>query len=178
MATPATTGAGAAPKAAFPPFQAESFAGQLIWFAIAFGLLYYLMAKIALPKIGAVLHDRAQRIAKDLDEAQAMRNQAEEAGEAYEASLAQARDKAKGIAQEMRDKLTAESDARRKELEGELATKLAAAEATIAEGTKAAMANVRTIAGDAAGAIIERLTGRPADKPALEAALDRTAPRG
>ena len=171
MATPATTGAGAAQKAAFPPFQAESFAGQLIWFAIAFGLLYYLMAKFALPKIGAVLHERAERIGSDLDEAQAMRRQAEEAGEAYETSLQQARDKAKGIAQEMRDKLGAESDARRKELEAQLAEKIAA-------GTKAAMANVRDIAGEAAGAIVERLTGQSADKPAIEAALDRNAPRG
>lgn len=178
MATPATTGAGAAQKAAFPPFQAESFAGQLIWFAIAFGLLYYLMAKFALPKIGAVLHERAERIGSDLDEAQAMRRQAEEAGEAYETSLQQARDKAKGIAQEMRDKLGAESDARRKELEAQLAEKIAAAEATIAAGTKAAMANVRDIAGEAAGAIVERLTGQSADKPAIEAALDRNAPRG
>lgn len=178
MATPATTGAGAAPKAAFPPFQAESFAGQLIWFAIAFGLLYYLMAKFALPKIGAVLRERAERIERDLDEAQAMRREAEEAGEAYETSLQQARDKAKGIAQEMRDKLGIESEARRKELEAQLAQKVADSEAIIAESTKAAMANVRDIAGEAAGAIVERLTGRAPDKPALEAALDRNVPRG
>lgn len=178
MATPATTGADAAHKAGFPPFQPETFPGQLLWFAIAFGLLYYLMSKIALPKVGAVLHDRAQRIAKDLDEAQVLRTKAEEASAAYEESLAKARDKAKGIAQETRDKLTAESDARRKELEGELATKLAEAEETIAAGTKAAMANVRGIAADAASAIIERLTGRPPEKPAIEAALDRNAPQG
>lgn len=175
-ATQASTGHEAGHKAGFPPFQSDSFAGQLIWFAIAFGLLYVLMSKFALPKIGAVLHDRAQRIGSDLDEAQAMRTQAEEAGAAYETSLAEARNKAKGIAQEMRDKLAAESDARRKELEGDLARKLAEAEATIDAGTKAAMANVRGIAGEAASAIVERLTGRPAPTSAIEAALDRNAP--
>lgn len=175
-ATHASTGQEAGHKAGFPPFQPESFAGQLVWFAIAFGLLYVLMSRHALPKIGEVLHDRAQRIAGDLDEAQTMRSQSEEAAAAYEASLAEARNKAKGIAQEMRDKLTAESEARRKELEGALATKLAEAEATIAAKTKEAMASVRGIAGDAAGAIVERLTGRPVQSSAIEAALDRAAP--
>jgi F-type H+-transporting ATPase subunit b len=177
MATPATTGADAAHKAGFPPFQAETFTGQLIWFAIAFGLLYWLMSKIALPKVGAVLHDRAQRIATDLDEADAMRTKAQEAEQAYETSLAQARDKAKGIAQEMRDRLGGESDARRKELEAELATKLAEAEATISARTQEAMASVRGIAAEAAGAIVERLTGRPPESAAIEAHLDRHVPR-
>lgn len=177
-ATLATTGATApAHKAAFPPFQADTFAGQLLWFAISFGLLYWLMSKVALPKIGAVLHDRSQRIAADLAEADGMRSRAEEAAAAYEAALAQARDKAKGIAQEMRDKLTAESDAQRKSLEAELATKLAEAEATIGARTKEAMSSVRGIAADAAGSIVERLTGRAPDQAAIEAALDRAGTR-
>ena len=175
-ATHASTGHEAGHKAGFPPFEPSSFAGQLVWFAISFGLLYVLMSRYALPKIGEVLHDRAKRIASDLDEAQGMRNQAEEASAAYEASLAEARNKAKGIAQETRDKLTAEGEARRKDLEGDLARKLAEAEATIQSKTKDAMASVRGIAGDAAGAIVERLTGRPAESSAIEAALDRAAP--
>jgi F-type H+-transporting ATPase subunit b len=36
---------------AFPPFETSGFLAQLIWLALAFGLLYYLMDKIALPRI-------------------------------------------------------------------------------------------------------------------------------
>jgi F-type H+-transporting ATPase subunit b len=173
-ATHATTGAqGAAPGGAFPPFQANTFAGQLIWFAIAFGLLYYVMSKIALPKVGAVLHNRQQRIAQDLGEAHALRTQSQQAEAAYEKSLADARLSAKTIAQETRDRLAAETDARRKAVEAELASKLAAAETTIRARTEDAMSNVRSIAADAATAIVERLVGRTPDKATLEAALDR-----
>ncbi len=173
--THAATGApDGAHKAPFPPFQASSFAGQLLWFAIAFGLLYYVMAKVALPKVGAILDNRRQRIGRDLDEAQALRTRSEEAGAAYEQSLADAHDRSKGIAREMRDRLAAESDGRRKTLEAELAAKLAAAEATIKTRTGEAMSNVRAVAGEAAAAIVERLIGRTPDGATLDASLDRT----
>ncbi|WP_375458791.1 F0F1 ATP synthase subunit B' [uncultured Enterovirga sp.] len=158
----------------FPPFQAETFAGQLIWFAIAFGLLYYVMSKLTLPKIGAILKDRQERIRRDLDEAQGLRDQSHVAEAAYEQSLAEARASSKAIAQETRNRLTAETETRRKALEADLAEKLAAAEATIRSGTEAAMSNVRSIASEAASAIVERLTGRAPDPNAVESALERT----
>ena len=158
----------------FPAFRTDTFAGQILWLAIAFGLLYYLMAKVALPRMAETLEARRLRIARDLDEAQAARAASEEAGSAYERSLAEARDNAKRIAQDSRDRLAAAGDTRRKSLEADLAAKLAAADATIRDRTTAAMANVRDVAGEAAEAIVERLTGRAADPARIRAALDRT----
>ena len=158
---------------AFPPFARETFGSQLLWFAIAFGLLYYLMSKLALPRIAGILESRSNRIAADLADAERLRGESEAAGAAYEKSLAEARAKAKGIAQETRDALSAESDARRKRLEAELAQKIADSEATISARTAEAMASVRGIAADAATAIVERLTGQAPSPASVEAALDR-----
>lgn len=159
--------------AGFPPFESHTFAAQILWLAIAFGLLYYLMDKVALPRIQAILHDRAERLTSDLDEAQKMKGEADAAGAAYEKSLADARSQAKTIAQQTRDALSAEAEGRRKALEADLHEKMAEAEATIRTGTQAAMANVRGIAGETATAIIERLTGQAPEAGALDAALDR-----
>lgn len=177
---PVTTGATtvapeAAHKASFPPFESHTFAGQLIWFAIAFGALYYLMSKVALPKVAETLEVRRQRIATDLGDAQRLRTESEAAGVAYESALAEAREKARGIAQTTREALATETDVRRKALEAQLAEKLSAAEATIRSRTEAAMANVRDISAEAAAAIVERLTGRAPDPAKISAALDRTA---
>lgn len=158
----------------FPPFASETFASQLLWFAVAFGLLYYLMSKVALPRVGAILDNRSNRIAADLADAERLRAESEAAGEAYEKSLAEARARAKAIAQETREALTAESDARRKALEAELNDKIAHSEETISARTAEAMASVRGIAADTATAIVERLTGQPPDRASVEAALDRT----
>ncbi|MBV9079207.1 MAG: F0F1 ATP synthase subunit B' [Methylobacteriaceae bacterium] len=159
---------------AFPPFQTDTFASQLIWLAIAFGALYGLMAKVALPRLEGAMRARSERIHRDLEEAHALRAQSEAAGAAYETALSEARDRAKAIAQETRDTLTAESDRRRKALEAELAEKLAASDAAIKARTAEAMGNVRGIAAEAATAIVERLTNRAPDRATVETALDRT----
>jgi F-type H+-transporting ATPase subunit b len=174
MATPTTTSTGAPEvKGAFPPFASETYASQLIWFAIAFGLLYYVMSRIALPRVAAVMENRSQRIGADLAEAERLRVESEAAGAAYEKSLNDARAKAKAIAQEMREALTAESEGQRKRLEAELHERIKASEETIGARTAEAMASVRGIAADTATVIVERLTGQAPDRRAVEAALDR-----
>ena len=78
----------------FPPFDPSHFASQLFWLALTFGAFYFFISRVALPQIGGVLETRAARIAKDLDEANAMKSQADAALAAYEQSLATARNKA------------------------------------------------------------------------------------
>lgn len=159
----------------FPPFESHTFLSQFIWLAIAFGLLYYLMDKVALPRIQGILHDRAARLSKDLDEANRMKAEAEAAGAAYEKSLADAQAKARAIATETRTALSRENEARRKSLEGDLNERLAASEATIKARTAEAMGSVRGIASETAAAIVERLTGHTPDQAALDRALDGAA---
>jgi F-type H+-transporting ATPase subunit b len=175
MATPQTTGTevpgGSNAGPGFPPFKTETFASQLLWLAIFFGLLYWLVSKIFAPRLTEVIEGRASRIAKDLDDAAAAKAKAEDAGVAYEKALAEAKAKAQGIAQARRDEVNAGVETRRKALESDLAAKLSAAEAQI-EATKArAMENVEAIAADAASAIVERLGGSVPAKGDLDAAL-------
>jgi F-type H+-transporting ATPase subunit b len=167
MATP-TTGTqapGGHGPGPFPPFMKETFASQLLWLAVFFVLLYLLMAKVALPRVGAILQARRDRIAADLAQAQRHKEESEAAMAAYEKALADARNRAQAIANETRDKLMAEAERARKLLEHDLNAKLAEAEETIAATKLAAMANVRGVAVEAAAAIVERLIGvaPPAD---------------
>jgi F-type H+-transporting ATPase subunit b len=157
----------------FPPFQSQTFASQLVWLVIAFVLLYALMAKWALPRVGAIIESRHKRIEDDIAEAAKLKQQSEEALAAYEKALADARARAQGIANETRERQQAAAEATRKTLEGALNVKLAEAEKSIAATKQAAMANVRAIAEDAARAIIERLIGSaPSDKAVAQAIAD------
>ena len=155
----------------FPPFDSSTFPSQLVWFAIAFGFLFWYMSKRGLPRLGAVIEGRKARIARDLDDATVMQQKADAAAAAHERTLAEARAKAQSLAQAARDAAAADAQAKRRALEDELAVKLAAAEREIAATRAAAMANVAEVAREAAGAIVERLGGRPADPAAVAAAV-------
>jgi F-type H+-transporting ATPase subunit b len=162
--------------AAFPPFATETFGGQLLWLAITFGLLYFLLSRLVLPRLTGIIESRRETIARDLDDAAAMKTRAEEAGTAYEKALAEAKARAQALAQETRAQLTAEAEAKRKALEADLAARLAQAESAIAAKKTDAMSSVRGIARETAIAIVERLTGRAPAPQAVEAALDQTRP--
>lgn len=155
----------------FPPFDATTFESQIIWLVLSFVALYLLMSRVALPRIATVLEERRDRIADDLDLAAQFQRQAEEAIEAYEAALADARAKAHGIAQETRDRLLEETERQRVDIEARLAEKISAAETQIAATKDAALQNVRAVAVDVADAIVAQLLGET-DRASTERAVD------
>jgi F-type H+-transporting ATPase subunit b len=159
-------------KAPFPPFQKDTFASQLVSLAIAFVVLYLIVSKIILPRIGGVIDARQNTIDGDLADAQRLKDESDGALKAYESELAAARSRAQAIGAETREKLNAASEAERKTLEDQLAAKLAGAEKTIASTRESAMSNVRGIATDAAAAIVQRLTGIAPDGASVGQAVD------
>ena len=156
----------------FPPFESTYFASQLVSLAIAFVALYIIVSRFALPKVGGVIEARQSAIEGDLAQAQKLKDESDAALKAYEAELAAARARAQAIGNETREKLNAAAEAERKALEEKLARKLADAEKQIAATRTAAMGNVRSIAADAAGAIVQRLTGAAPDAAAVAKAVD------
>ena len=158
--------------AGFPPFDTSTFASQLVSLTIAFVALYLIVSRIALPRVGSVIDARQNAIEGDLAAAQKLKDESDAALKAYESDLAAARSRAQAIGNETREKLNAASEAERKTLEQRLAVKLADAEKQIATTRETAMRNVRGVAADAAGAIVERLTGVLPDSHTVSSAVD------
>ena len=116
-AATATPAEGVGPGKVFPPLDHTTFVPQLVWLAISFGLLYLLLSRVALPRVGEVIEERADRIRRDLDQAEKLKVETEGALAAYEQALTEARSKAGGIIKTMRDGLTAEVDKERARVE-------------------------------------------------------------
>jgi F-type H+-transporting ATPase subunit b len=174
MAEPTAHSEVPAGHGAFPQFQSEHFPSQLLWLAFSFILLYVLMSKIALPRIGSILEDRSRRIGDDLAAAERLKEQSDTAHAAYDKALADARSRAQGIASSTREQQANAAAAAQKRLEAELHEKLVAAEQSITATRTAAMGNVRTIAADTAAAIVERLIGQSPAAHEVAAALGDT----
>ncbi len=164
-------GAEAGGAGVFPPFDPSSFASQLLWLAITFGIFYYIMSKIVIPRISGILGVRRDRISRDLDEAQRLKEESDAALAAYEQELAEAKKSAHGIAQDAKDKAKTEAEAKLAASEADLNEKLATAEKQIAQIKAKALGEVDGIASDAVVEIVRELVGGSVTKAEIAKAV-------
>jgi F-type H+-transporting ATPase subunit b len=159
----------------FPPFDPTLFSSQLFWFAIAFGVLYYVMSRVALPRVAQTLEARRLAIAADLDAARAAGESAEAARVQHERLLAEARAKARAELDNVRTKSSAAIVAQTQKAEADVAQKVASAESKLRDLRNDAMANVRATASELAMAITQKVGGIGVTKAEAEAAVDGSA---
>ncbi len=146
-------------KGGFPPFNPDTFSSQLIWLAIAFGGLYVLLKRVALPRVGEVIDERRDRIVRDLDAADRLKGETDKALSGYEQALADAKSKAGTIAKDAQSKLSADIDREKAGVETQIAAKLAEAETRIGAMKSRALAQVNEIAAETAAAVVAQLGG-------------------
>ena len=162
----AASPAGDGGEKGFPPFDPTYFATQIFWLLLTFGILYFLLSRIFLPRIGQTIEERSSRIADDLDAASRMQKDAEEAEKSYERALADAKAKAHNVAETTRQSVDAEIKTEMDAADAEAAKASDAAELRIRGVRAKALANIESVAADAAQATVEALTGK---KPTLAA---------
>ena len=156
---------------AFPPFDPATFASQILWLVITFGVFYMIMSRVIIPRLAGILEVRHDRISRDLDETERLKNEADVAHAAYEHELAEAKKNAHSIASEATEKAKAEASATREKVEAELADKMAEAEARIDSIKSKAMAEVGTIANDTTNEIVKQLIGGKLTKAEITKAV-------
>lgn len=152
MTTPAVTpepaGAAHEGEAGLPQLNPANFAPQLAWLAVTFVALYLLMSRLALPRIAEVLEERQERIADDLDKAQALKQETEQVIAAYEKSLEEARARARAVMAETTAQIQAATAAENQRLEQRITAELQDAETRIAQARAQTMMHVKDMAND------------------------------
>jgi F-type H+-transporting ATPase subunit b len=150
----------------------NDFAPQLIWLAISFVLLYLVMSRLALPRVGQILEERSSRIAGDLATAAKLREDTEKAIAEYEQALADAKARAQGIARQARDEMTRDIEGQRTEADETIAARMGDAEKRINTMKEAALSHVGEIATDTAEALVARLLGKSVKRSELQGAVN------
>ena len=126
-----------------PQLDTTWFASQIFWLIIAFVTLYWLLSRKALPRLAEILEARQDRIAADLDEAERLRQEAEEALASYQQAIARAQDEAHRLLTETQIRLQATAAERQAELDAELGKQLREAERASPRPGSAALENSR-----------------------------------
>mgnify|MGYP001062506120 CR=1 FL=1 len=143
--------------AAFPPFDASLFSSQLIWFAITFAALYYIVSRFIIPSVATVQDKRAATLKGDLDTAAQKSAEAESARAAMEKATAKARAEARAMVDAARADMQAKLAAEQAQAETRLAQRIEAAEARVNEARTKALADVPAIADALARDIAAKL---------------------
>ncbi len=159
-----------AAEAGMPQLDFSTFPNQIFWLLVTLVVIYFVLSKIALPRISTVLAERSGTIMNDIAAAEELKLKAKEAEAAYEQALAEAKAQAQQIATETRAAIQADLDAATAKADAEISAKAAESEKAIAEIRDGAMDSVKEVAEATAKEIVAAL-GTSADASTVSAAV-------
>ena len=154
--------AGEEAKQGLPQLDVTQFPAQLFWLAVTFGILYVMMAFVALPRVKRTQGNRRAMIDGELAAARSASTDAKAMMARADKALADARGNALASMNDIKARATLAATEQQDKQQKDIAQRLGTAEATIAAARAAAITEIEASAGDLARAIVEKLTGRPA----------------
>lgn len=154
-----------------PQLDFSTFPNQIFWLVVSIIVLYFIVAKVALPRIGSVIEDRHNAVANDIEQAADFKRKAEDAEAAYNAALTEARAQAMAIAGEAKAEIKADVDAAIAKADAEIAAKSAESSVRIDEIRASALKSIEEVAGVAATDIVAAIMPSATDDKALKAAI-------
>ena len=92
-----------------PQLDLATYSSQVFWLIISFVVLYFLVAKLAMPRIAEVLEERQERIEDDLDKAETLKKEAYQVRIEYEKALSAAREKAQDATRHAQEEIAKRS---------------------------------------------------------------------
>lgn len=163
-------GAEEAAKAGMPQLDFSTFPNQIFWLLVTLVVIYFVLSRVALPRISAVLAERKGTITNDLAAAEELKQKAVSAEKAYNDALVSARAEAAKIVAGAKADIQKDLDKAIAKADAEIAAKSAESEKRISEIRAGAMDAVTEVAKDTAKELVAALGGK-ADAKAVTAAV-------
>ena len=142
-----------------PQFDVTSFDSQIFWLVISFGLLYFRMSTLVLPRIGNTIEAREAKIQGDLAAAQQANDAARIAAVAHDKVLAEARNKVHATIHAATEAAAAETAARINSVAHSLGVNVAAAERRIEAQREQSLDALASLATEISTSILGKLVG-------------------
>ncbi|WP_417319638.1 F0F1 ATP synthase subunit B' [Emcibacter sp.] len=155
-----------------PQLDPAVFAPQIFWLAIVFAVLYLIMYYSVVPKVSDVLEKRQNRIANDLEEAEKLQREAEEARIAYEKALQEARANATATIASRREAIKLEVEAKYNELSQKLNAEADEAADRVRAAKEKALDDVRAVSADLCKDILSRVAKLELDDAAVSKTVE------
>jgi len=109
-----------AAEAGMPQLDPTYWASQVFWLTIIFSAIYFLIAKIFVPKIKGNIDARESQIRKDIDEANSLKEQADRKLQKYNSLIDEAKLEARKILSESRKKINEDIQTKKEQIEKDI----------------------------------------------------------
>jgi F-type H+-transporting ATPase subunit b len=156
-----------------PQLDFSTFSNQIFWLVVTLIVIYFILSRIALPRIGGALAERAGTITNDLAEAEDLKQRALEAEQAYEKALADARAEAQQINIAMRAEIQLQLDIELAKADAEISARTAEAATALAEIRDSSVSSVKDVAKATAKEIVAAMGGKADAKTVTSAVTSR-----
>lgn len=166
----ATETAHEAGKAGMPQLDFTTFPNQIFWLVVTLLVIYFVLSRIALPRIGGVLAERKGMITNDLAAAEELKLSAVSAEKAYNDALVRARGEATMIVNEAKADIQKDLAKAIAQADIQIAAKSAESEKRIGEIRAGALDAIAEVAKDTAQELVAALGGA-ADAKSVAAAV-------
>ena len=174
--------AGSSSEPKLPQLDIATYSSQIFWLIVSFVVLYFLVAKLAMPRIAEVLEERQERIEDDLDKAETLKKEAYQVRVEYEKALSAAREKAQDATLHAKEEIAkrsakAESAAQVKvtvmleEAEKRIAASKIGADGTVGESVSSLE---RSVAQEVVANAVQKLIGVDVTSADIDAAIAAT----
>lgn len=157
---------------------AETFSSQIFWMLVVFGLIFFVVGRGMVPRVMDNVQNRDTQIADDLAAAQAARDAADGQEEAWRVRENENREAAQALVTEAKSSSASAMEQKMAKVQTRLDTKLAEAEAQIADARSAAADEIEGVAAEAAQDIVARVAGIKIAKRSATSAVKKALANG
>ena len=150
---------------------AETYASQIFWMLVFFGIVFFVVGRGMVPKVMATVQARDSQIAADLAAAEAARTQADQQEEAWRVQANAQRAQAQAVIAKAKADAAKATETRLAAANAAVDARLAEADARIGKAREGALGEIEGVAAEAASDIVSRLAGISVDAQAAGAAV-------
>ena len=162
----------AAESGGMPQLNPEFWISQIFWLTLTFGILYFVLSKLILPKISSNLETRKSQILDNIEAAEKQRKDSEEKIKEYDKIINDSKIEARNYFNQAREKIIQDINKKKENLDNEINEEIKKAEIEIKDLIKKAPEKVNKIAIETSNDLIKHLIGADINNSSISAIVE------
>ena len=155
-----------------PQLNPEFWAAQVFWLVLIFSILYIAISKVFLPRIINVIENRKLKIVSDIDEAQKLKENAENKLKEYNQIIENSKKEAQKLIRDNKKQLDIELEKKRQKFTQEIERELLDAEQEIKALKKSSLLNINKIATEITSELLKKIIGVNSNMSSVSAIVE------